>query len=127
VNTTLFGLNLAVAVLLLVATLVTGKRGRQQLHIRLAVVTVVALLAAIWQAERYGQGFTFVALELEVHMVFAIATLLALPPVAFTGLRLRKADGWRRLHLRCVYLFVTCIVLAILTACYMFLHAVAKA
>ena len=123
-NLTLFVLNLLAAVALLVATLITGKRGLQRLHMRLAVVTVVVLLLAVWQADLYGRGFEFDLSKLRIHLVFAFATLFAIPPVIFTGWRLRNHDQWRRLHLRCVALFLICTVAAIVTACLMFVGAV---
>ena len=119
-------LNLIAAVALLVATLVTGKRRQKQLHIRLAVVTVIVLVLAVVQADIYGHGFTFNRTDLLVHLVFAFATLVALPPVAYSGWRLRRASRWRRIHLRFVTLFVFLTVMAVLTACYMFLDAVPK-
>lgn len=125
-NLTLFVLNLLAAVVLLVATLITGKRGIKLLHMRLAVVTVVVLLLAVWQADLYGHGFTFEMVKLKIHLVFAFATLFAIPPVIFTGWRLRNHGHWRRIHLRFVALFLVCIALAIATACFMFIDAVPK-
>lgn len=116
-------LNLVAAVALLVVTLLTGKRRQKLLHIRVAVVTVVVLGLAIVQADMYGHGFRFVDWELKVHLVFAIGCLLSLPPVIYSGYRLRRQSRWRKPHVRSVTLFVTLAVLAVLTACYMFLHA----
>jgi hypothetical protein len=123
VNTTLFVLNLAAAVILLIATLMTGKRRQRLLHIRVAVVTVVVLTLAIVQADMYGRGFTFVDWELMVHLIFASSSLLSLPLVIYSGNRLRSENRWRRIHVRFVALFVFLTVMAVLTACYMFLHA----
>lgn len=122
-NTSLFVLNLLAAVALLVVTLMTGKRRQKLLHIRMAVVTVVVLLLAIVQADMYGRGFSFVDWELKVHLVFAISCLISLPPVIYSGYRLRRESRWRRPHARFVTLFVVLTVMAVLTACYMFLHA----
>jgi nitrogen fixation/metabolism regulation signal transduction histidine kinase len=119
----LFVLNLVAAVALLIVTMMTGKRRKKLLHMRVAVVTVVVLLLAVVQADLYGHGFTFVDWELKVHLVFAIGCLLAIPPVIYSGYRLRRASRWRKIHARFVTLFVVLTVLAVLTACYMFLHA----
>jgi hypothetical protein len=120
----LFVLNLLAAVVLLVVTLITGKRGIKLLHMRMAVTTVVVLLLAVWQADLFGHGFTFDMLKLKIHLAFAFATLFAIPPVIFSGWRLRNDGRWRQIHLRFVGLFMVCIVLAIATACFMFLDAV---
>lgn len=125
-NLTLFVLNLLAAVALLVVTLITGKRGLKQLHMRMAVITVVVLLLAVLQADLYGHGFTFETVKLQVHLVFAFATLFAIPPVIFTGWKLRNSGQWRRTHLRFVGLFVICVLLAVATACFMFIDAVPK-
>lgn len=101
----------------------TGKKRKKLLHIRLAVVTVVVLLLAVVQADIFGHGFTFVDWELKVHLVFAISCLIAIPPVIYSGYRLRRESRWRTPHARFVTLFVVLTVLAVLTACYMFIHA----
>jgi len=126
VNTTLFVANLLAAVVMLVFTLLTGRRGQKQLHIKLAVSTVVVLLAAVWQADLYGRGFTFEEVKLTVHIVCAFVTLAAIPPVIFTGWQLRGKPQWRRTHLWSVGIFLVCIVLAIVTAVVMFIDAVPK-
>ena len=123
-NTTLFVLNLAATVALLVVTLITGKRGLKLLHIRIALTTVVVLLLAVVQADMYGHGFTFEDLELKVHLIFAFATLFAVLPVIYSGYHLRRESRWRHTHARFVTLFVCLTVAAVLTAGYMFLHAV---
>lgn len=125
-NLTLFVLNLLAAVALLAVTVITGKRKLKLLHMRMAVLSVVVLLVAVWQADVYGHGFTFESVKLKVHLVFAFATLFAIPPVIFTGWKLRLNGKWRRTHLRFVALFMLCVVLAVATACFMFIDAVPK-
>ena len=126
-NTSLFLANLAVTVLLLVVTLVTGKRGRRRAHFIAAPLTVVSLTLAVWQAELYGRDFDFDAVRLNIHLVCAGLSLAALPGTIWTGLRLIRVPQVRLAHKRWVGIFVICTVLAVATACWMFLTAVPKA
>lgn len=122
----MFVLNLAVVVALLVATVLSGKRGRRRSHIPLAIVTVLVLILAIWQADVYGRGFTFHPVDLTIHLVVAISTLVLLPVVVYTGQRLSHGDSWRVHHRRSVVIFLGAVVLSVATACLMFLRAVPK-
>ena len=126
-NTPLFLANLALTVVMLVVTLVTGKTHRRRAHLIAAPVTVVVLVFAIWQAELYGQGFDFDRTRLVVHLVCAGLSLAALPGTIWSGLQLLKRPQARPVHVRWVGIFVVCTVLSVLTAGWMFLSATPKA
>lgn len=122
-NTALFVLNLAVTVVLLGLTVLTGRRGRRAVHYCAAVLTLLALAGAIVQAELYGRAYEFPALRLRVHLGFAFASLACIPWVVITGLRLRASPRARPGHRRAVTSFITLTVAAILTAVWMMLAA----
>jgi hypothetical protein len=122
-NTTAFVANLLAAVMLLAATLWSGRVGRRRVHYSLASATLVTLLGAIVQAEFYGRDFTFEPLRLRIHLTCAISALIAVPWVIATGWRLRTRPTARPAHRRAVGCFVVLTGLAILTAGWMFLSA----
>ncbi|RMH05461.1 MAG: hypothetical protein D6702_00245 [Planctomycetota bacterium] len=119
----LFLLNLALTVVFLVVALATGVRGRRPAHYR-AVGTTVALLAlAILQAELFGRGFRFEPIRLRIHLGFAAAALLCLPGAVASGVALVRGRGGRRGHRAWVGGFVFLVLLAVLSAGWMFLGA----
>jgi hypothetical protein len=122
-STALFVVNLGVTVALLAVTILAGKRARRRLHYAAAVLTLIALAAAIVQAELYGRDYDFPALRLRVHLACAFASLACIPWVVVTGLRLRVRPHARPGHQRAVAAFVVLTAAAILTAVWMLLAA----
>ena len=122
-NTTSFVANLLATVILLAATLWSGRAGRRRIHYSFAIATLTTLLGAIVQAEIYGRDFTFEPLRLRIHLAFAISALIAVPWVIATGWRLRTRPEARPAHRRAVGGFVALTGLAILTAGWMFFSA----
>lgn len=129
----LFVANLVATVVALVFTLHAGARARRLRHYGLAILTVVLLGFAIFQAELYGRtggefgaGFEFESWRLSLHLVFAFSALGVLPGVAVTGVGLAQGRIRRVWHKRFVWVFVATTVLAMATAGFMFLNAKAK-
>ncbi len=119
----LFLANLVLTVALLAATLWSGRKAKRRLHYRLVVFTVLSLIGAIVQAELFGRSFVFDPVRLNVHLFAAFAALATVPGVVWTGLRLRTRSGSRASHQRWVGAFVGLVLLAVVTACWMFLDA----
>jgi hypothetical protein len=124
VNAPLLTANLALTVLFLVATVLSGIRGKRRAHYVLVVVTIVMLLTAIAQAELFGRGYTFDPLRLNVHLGFAFTALGCLPGAIWSGMSLRTNPVRRQAHRFLVWSFVILTVLAVLTALWMLLSAV---
>lgn len=123
-NAPLLVLNLALTVLFLIATILSGHRGKRRAHYVLVVITVVMLALAITQAELFGRDFTFEALRLQIHLGFAFTALASLPGVVWSGLALRSKPAMRGKHRFWVCSFVSLTVLAVVTALWMLSNAV---
>lgn len=123
-NAPVFLASLAVTVALLVLTLWTGKSARRRAHFVSAPLTVVALAVAIWQAEMFGRDWEFDHTKLTVHLWCAGTALALLPGTAVSGLMLARDPRWRAAHKRWLAGFVVATLLAVATACWMFVGAV---
>lgn len=123
-NAPLLVLNLALTVLFLIATILSGHRGKRRAHYVLVVITVVMLALAITQAELFGRDFTFEALRLQIHLGFAFTALASLPGVIWSGLALRTRPSARPKHKFWVWSFVGLTVMAVITALWMLSNAV---
>ena len=123
-STALFLANLALVLLFLGLTLMSGRRGNRELHYGMVISTVLFLFLAIVQAEMIGKDFVFNSLRLEIHLWCAFTALAALPGVIWSGLRLRRDELCRRTHQRWVAGFVLLTLASISTAIWMFLDAV---
>ncbi len=120
----LFLANLGLTVVLLVLSLVSGFRRARQAHYTFVLLTTIALVVAIVQAELFGRDYRFEALRLQVHLGFAFAALASLPGVTWSGIGLARGTVRRAIHRRWVYAFVGLTVGSVLTAGWMFLTAV---
>jgi hypothetical protein len=110
----------------------SGVTHRRAAHYRFVGLFVALLAVAIWRAEAFGRGLVFegaAAVVRRVHMGAVAATFLALPFVAWTGIRLARgtpplhrgnsrADGSpvgagdaRRAHHRSAEIFVALVLI----------------
>jgi hypothetical protein len=110
----------------LALTLRSGKLGLRKSHFYLVGLTFLSLLGAIWQAELYGRDFEFNPTRLTIHLGFASSALASFPGVIYSGYKLLSKSAWRYAHKRWVGVFVSLVVLSIITAVWMFVDAQSK-
>lgn len=115
-----FAIALALTVLLLVGTLVTGFRGQRRAHVPFAILTILALLAAIWFAETIGRYWVFPATALRIHLSFAWAGTILILPVLVSGVLALRRPGPARWHRRLVFAFLGIVLCAIGTGIWIF-------
>jgi hypothetical protein len=87
-------------VLLLVAVVVTGVRGRITVHLPCVAATLASLATAIWFAKQLGTQFDLASAGVvtPIHMTFAyVATAAYVLPIV-TGIRTLRSRKHRRLH-----------------------------
>jgi len=121
-NTPLFILNLVVLVVVLSATIISGRRGRRALHYRLVASTFVLLVLAIVQAELYGRGWDFNPRSLGIHLSLAEISLVHVPVVVWSGI-VRARGGSIRFHRYTVASFVSFVLASVVTAVWIFTDA----
>lgn len=109
-----------VLVAAVVATLVTGKRGRRKPHFVAASLAIVVLVAAIVQAEAIGNHYVFGEPLFSIHMFFAYAASCSVLPVVGTGIYLARRHRGRRLHVVAIVVFLALVVAATGTGVLMF-------
>ena len=119
-----FAAHLILTVALVVLVLWSGKRGLRRTHFTTAGFAVIALLLTIREAGLFGEGYLFDKTRLRVHLYVAVFSLLCLLGVAYTGLGLRTRVIGRTAHRRWVIAFVSSLMLAFITAGWMFGNAV---
>ena len=91
----------SLTVVLLIAVVITGVRGKISVHIPCVLATFVALGTAIWFALQLGKIYDLPAAGVitPIHLTLAkVATAAYLAPV-ITGIRTLKSSSHRRAHL----------------------------
>ncbi len=116
--TSLFILNLILFVFALGATIRAGRKNARKAHYRWVASTLFLLVGAIFQAERIGHEWEFEEIPKKVHLAVALSALSSFPLVAWSGFRLARG-GSRCMHQRLVFLFVSLVLVAVLTALWM--------
>jgi hypothetical protein len=124
VDAIVFAAYLILTVALLVLVLWSGKRGLRRTHFTMAVSSIIALLLTIREAGLFGESFRFDATRLHAHLFFAVLSLLCMLGVVCTGLGLRTRVISRTAHRRWVLAFLSSLLLAFLSAGWMFGSAV---
>jgi len=126
VNGTVFALSVLVTVALLGFTIWTGLTARRRAHYPFAVLTVIGLSIAIYQARIYGEAFEIPEDRLRIHLGFAFTALGLLPFAVTTGILLIRRARVRLWHRIFVWTFVATTVTAMGCALWMLDGAVAK-
>ncbi len=125
-NGTVFALSVLVTVALLGCTIWTGLLARRRAHYPLAVLTVIGLAIAIYQARIYGEAFEIPEDRLRIHLGFAFTALGLLPFAVTTGVLLIRRARVRIWHRVFVWSFVVTTVIAMGCALWMLDGAEAK-
>ncbi|MEW6073102.1 MAG: hypothetical protein AB1726_11005 [Planctomycetota bacterium] len=110
-----------VAVVLLVAVVVTGRAGRRRAHLSLVAAALAALAVAVWRAEALGSRYDLESAGwiTPVHLAIARATLLSyLLPIA-AGLLTLRFPRVRPVHGRFAALALLLTALAAVTEAWM--------
>lgn len=125
-NGTVFALSVLVTVALLACTIWTGLTARRRAHYPCAVLTVIGLTIAIFQARIYGEAFVIPGDRLRIHLGFAFTALGLLPFAVTTGILLIRRARVRLWHRIFVWAFVVTTVIAMACALWMLDGALAK-
>ncbi len=107
-------------VVLLVASLVTGRLRKRKVHLVLGPATVVSLAVAIVLTERLMSNYTFPPEELAFHLIFAKAGGLLVLPVVITGIWLVRSERARVFHRAAVAIWLLSVLAATGTGLWMF-------
>jgi hypothetical protein len=126
VNGTVFALSVLVTVALLGCTIWTGLTARRRAHYPCAVLTVIGLAIAIYQARIYGEAFEIPPDRLRIHLGFAFTALGLLPFAVVTGILLIRRARVRLWHRIFVWSFVAATLTAMGCALWMLDGALAR-
>ena len=117
---------LLVTVALLLAVIITGKKGLRKLHLTLVVTTLVSLGITIYFAEQLGTLYDLDAAGWmkPFHLTLAkICVLAYLAPIITGIITFRGNHKMRRLHARLAYAVFGLTVLTLITGTAMILMA----
>ena len=79
-------LALAITTTFLIATAITGTRGRRRTHLRLVGASIISFAGTVVLAEALGRAWVFEERSLRIHLFFAHAATTALLAVIATGI-----------------------------------------
>ena len=110
-----FLVSLALTVVALLVTVVSGLRKQRHAHLRRAIVTVLLMAVTIVFAFLLGDVREFPAEEMAIHKIFSRTGAYMVPPVAITGAMLWRRPGWRWPHRLCIGVFLVGVLGAAVT------------
>ena len=112
-------LALAITTTFLIATAITGTRGRRRTHLRLVGASIISFAGTVVLAEALGRAWVFEERSLRIHLFFAHAATTALLAVIATGMARIHRPGFRHAHRLSVLAFACLLLTAVGTGSYM--------